>query len=111
MFARPSSVLHFRSIKVIRTFQRQYATNKPLAMATNDVSAAAAKAHDFLDFVNDSPTRTFHAFHDLIEDLLMLLQLTMLFILPSRGSPKQDSRRSRSATAGHLHLSLGGNTT
>lgn len=57
MFARTTVHLHFSSAIVSRTFLRQYTTKKPFKMASKDLSAAAAKAHDFIDFVNDSPTR------------------------------------------------------
>lgn len=37
-------------------------------MTSKDVSSAAAKAHDFIDFVNDSPT-PYHAVHSAIQRL------------------------------------------
>jgi len=50
-------------------FRRSYSTTTPVKMAaTKKVSAAVAKANDFIDFVNASPT-PYHAVHSAIKRL------------------------------------------
>jgi hypothetical protein len=58
MIARPSAILLFSCQKIPKDFIRSYSVTTPLKMALKDINAALAKAHDFIDFVNASPTRT-----------------------------------------------------
>jgi hypothetical protein len=55
------------------------------------VSAAIAKANDFIDFVNESPTRKTQVL--IFTNTLIFVQHTTLSKLPYNDSPKLDSKR------------------
>ncbi|KAH8595831.1 aspartyl aminopeptidase-like protein [Bisporella sp. PMI_857] len=69
MFTRSSLLFQISSRAFSSSVVRSCpTTKKELKMTSKDVSSAAAKAHDFIDFVNDSPT-PYHAVHSAIQRL------------------------------------------
>ena len=58
MIVRPSAISFLSCQKLHKVFTRSYSVSAPLGMASKELSSAVAQAHDFLDFVNASPTRT-----------------------------------------------------
>jgi hypothetical protein len=109
MFARSPALLLFNCPITQRTFIRAYTTSKPVKMTPKHPTTAMAKAHDFLDFVNASPTRTspFSRRHQSANKLQHITPST----LPSNDSPPPASKRSKNATAGPPPSSLAENIT
>lgn len=57
MFTRSTWVLQLSRREIYKASVRTITTKRALKMTQKDMSSASAKAHDFIDFVNDSPTR------------------------------------------------------
>lgn len=111
MLVRTTVVFRSSCIRPQSSYLRTYTTLKHSTMTSKSVSAASAKAQDFLDFVNASPTRTYSSSEHNKEPLLTQLKPTMPYTPPLSALQKLASPRSKNGTAGPVPFKLVGNTT
>ncbi|KAF4629148.1 hypothetical protein G7Y89_g9004 [Cudoniella acicularis] len=68
MHIKPILLFRLSVTRIPITLSRSYSTHPSLNMAPKQISAATAKANDFIDFLNASPT-PYHAVHSAIQRL------------------------------------------